>query len=551
MTTIDAREQGRAAFEARAWADAYARLAAADAEAPLPTDDLALLAMSAFLAGHDAAGMAVQERAFHELLREDRPLPAVRCAFWLATVLANDVELARAGGWLARAERVLDEAGRDCAEAGYVLAAHARRAAETDPVVAAEMFAEAVAVGQRHHDPDLVILARLGRGRALVELGKIADGVALLDETMVAVTAGEVGPLLTGIVYCTVIDACRATFDLRRAREWTAALTRWCDAQPDLVPFRGECQVHRVHVLRVQGAWPDALAEAGRACLRLSDPPQPAAGAAHYERAELYRLRGEAAAAEDAYRLAGASGQDPQPGLGLLRLAQGRVPAAVAGLRRALDETTSPLARPELLAALTEALLAAGDVAAARAVAGELAEVADGVRVPVLSAMSAYATASVLLSPGGDGDDDGGDGGSAAALVAARQAWLGWQEAESPYEAARARVLVGLACRARGDEDAARMELEAAADLFRVLSARPDLDRLRRLGVATSGGGVLTPREVEVLRLVAAGRTNRAIAADLVLSEKTVARHVANIFAKLDVSSRAAATAYAYEHGLI
>lgn len=545
MTTIDARGRGRAAFEARAWADAYARLAAADAEAPLPADDLMLLAMSAFLAGHDAASLAVQERAFHELLGDGRPLPAARCAFWLATVLANEGEVARASGWLARAERILDEAGRDCAEAGYLLAAHARQAAGTDPAVAAEMFAEAAAVGQRHHDTDLMILARLGRGRALVELGKVADGVALLDETMVAVTAGEVGPLLTGIVYCTVIDACRTTFDLRRAREWTAALTRWCDAQPELVPFRGECQVHRVHVLRVQGAWPDALAEAGRACSRLSNPPQPAAGAAHYERAELYRLRGEAAAAEDAYRLAAACGQDPQPGLGLLRLAQGRMPAAVAGLRRALDETTSPLARPELLAALTEALLAAGDVAAARACAGELAEVADGVRVPVLSAMSAYATASVLLSAG----DDDGDG--AAALVAARQAWMGWQEAESPYEAGRSRVLVGLACRRLGDEDAARMELDAAADLFRSLSARPDLDRLRRLAGPVPGGGVLTSREVEVLRLVAAGRTNRAIAADLVLSEKTVARHVANIFTKLEVSSRAAATAYAYEHGLI
>ncbi|MBB5788173.1 helix-turn-helix transcriptional regulator [Jiangella mangrovi] len=543
MTTIDVRGRGRAAFEARAWAEAYAQLTAADAGSPLPTDDLVLLAVSAFLAGHDAASVAVQERAYHALLREERPLPAVRCAFWLATVLANEGELARASGWLARADRLLDECGRDCAEAGYLLAARARETAPVEPAVAVEMFAEAAAVGQRHHDPDLVVLARMGRGRTLVELGKVADGVGLLDEVMVAVTAGEVGPLLTGIVYCTVIDACRATFDVRRAREWTAALSRWCDAQPDLVQFRGECQVHRLHVLRVQGAWQDALDEAGRACTRLSDPPgQPAAGPAHYERAELYRLRGEVAAAEDAYRLAGAGGLDPQPGLGLLRLAQGRVPAAVAGLRRAVDEAARPLARPELLAALTEALLAAGDLAGARSACAELAELAGAIRVPVLAAMSSYATASVLLSAA-----DGAGG-----LAAARHAWAGWQEAESPYEAARSRVLVGLACRELGDDDAARMELDAAAVTFGELSARPDLDRLGRLGARVPGAGVaLTPREREVLRLVAAGRTNRAVAAELVLSEKTVARHVANIFTKLNVSSRAAATAYAYEHGLV
>ncbi|RIQ13658.1 response regulator transcription factor [Jiangella rhizosphaerae] len=543
MTTTEARERGRAAFETRAWAEAYAQLAAADAVAPLAPDDLVLLAMSAFLAGHDAQSTTDLERAFHALLREGRPRPAVRCAFWLATVLANEGELARASGWLARAERVLDECGRDCAEAGYLLTARARQAAESDPAVAAEMFAEAAATGERHHDPDLVVLGRMGRGRSLVGMGKVTEGVALLDEVMVAVTGGEVGPLLTGIVYCTVLDACRATFDVRRAREWTTALSRWCDAQPDLVPFRGECQVHRVHVLREQGEWYDALGEAGRACRRLADPPgQSAAGAAHYEEAELHRLRGEDAAAEDAYRLAGLSGRDPQPGLALLRLGQGQVAASVAGLRRALDETPSPIERPDLLAALVEALLAAGDTDGAAAAAAELAEIAGAARVPMLAAMSAYATASVRLSRG----DAGG------ALAAARRSWAAFREVETPYEAARARVLVGLACRDLGDADAARTEFDAAARTFRRLSAGPELDRLRLL---TDGGrewsGGLTPRELEVLRLVAAGRSNRAIAAALVLSEKTVARHVSNIFTKIGVSSRAAATAFAYEHGIV
>lgn len=575
MTTTEARERGRAAFETRAWERAYAQFTAADAAAPLPTDDLERLAVAAFLAGHDDDSVALQERGYRELLREGRPHAAVRSAFWLAIVLINQGEFARATGWLARADRLLDDAGRDCAESGYLLAARARQTvAGGDPAVAAEMFAEAVAIGRRHDDTDLVVLGRMGRGRALIDLGKVAEGVALLDEAMVAVTAGEAGPLLTGIVYCTVIDACRATFDVRRAREWTAALSRWCEAQPDLVPFRGECQVHRVHVLRDQGAWRDALAEAGRACVRLSDPPgQPAAGAAHYEQAELHRLRGELTAAEDAYRLAGLSGLDPQPGLALLRLGQGRVAPAVAGLRRALDETPSPIERPALLAALVEALLATGSVDDAADAAAELAEIADGARVPVLTAMSAYATASVRLVRG----DAGG------ALTAARRSWAGFHEVDTPYEAARARVLVGLACRDLGDADAARLELDAAVRTFRRLSAGPDLDRLRRLtdgagvgpglgsgswpgsgagaasgagsGVASRAGpgsaGGLTPRELEVLRLVAAGRSNRSIAAALVLSDKTVARHVSNIFAKLGVSSRAAATAYAYEHGLV
>ncbi len=545
MTTAEARERGRAAFETRAWAKAYAHLAAADAASPLPTADLELLAVSAYLAGNDEESAVLQERVYGELLRAGRAQLAARCAFWLAFLLFNRGEQARAGGWLARADRLLDETGRDCAESGYLLVARARQMlAVGDPAVAAEMFAEVVAIGRRHHDVDLVTLGRMGRGRALVGLGKVTEGVALLDEVMVTVTAGEVGPLLTGIVYCTVLDACRATFDLRRAREWTTVLARWCDAQPDLVPFRGECQVHRAHVLRDQGAWQDALAAAEDACRRLSDPPgQPAAGDAHYERAELHRLRGEVAAAEDAYRLAGLNGRDPQPGLALLRLDQGRVAASVAGLRRAVDETPSPIERPVLLAALVEALLAAGDADRADAAAAELAEIAGAAQVPMLAALAAYATASVRLSR----DDPAG------ALAAARRAWAGFQEVETPYEAARARVLVGLACRELDDADAAAVEFDAAARTFRRLAAGPDLDRLRGLsgdGVPTRAGE-LTPRELEVLRLVAAGRTNRAVADALVLSEKTVARHLSNIYAKLGVSSRAGATAYAYEHGLV
>ncbi|TDE02450.1 response regulator transcription factor [Jiangella asiatica] len=543
MTTNEARARGRAAFDGQAWADAYAQLSAADARSPLSPDDLELLAMAAYLFGRDDECTTALDRAHHELLRLGRTAAAVRCTFWLATLLLSSGDVARGGGWLARGERLLDECGRDRPESGYLLTVRARQALDGgEPAMSATMFAEAVAVGERHHDLGLTTLGRMGQGRALVELGKVIEGLALLDDAMVTVTAGEVDPVVTGMVYCAVQDACEVTFDVRRAREWTEALSRWCESQPDLVPFRGECEVHRVQVMRLQGTWPDALAEADRACRRLSG--QPAAGAALYEQAELHRLRGEAGAAEDAYRLASAWGQEPQPGLGLLRLAQGQVAAAVAGLRRALDETPSVIARPALLAALVDALLAVGDLAAARSAATELADVTDGTGMPVLAAMTAYAAASVRLS----------DGDPAGALGAARGSWSVWHEFDAPYEAARARVLIGLACRDLGDVDAARMELDTAEQTFRRLDAVPDLARLRRLmhDPASAGwSGRLTARELEVLRLVAAGRTNRAIAAELYLSEKTVARHVSNIFAKLDVSSRAAATAYAYEHDLI
>lgn len=366
--------------------------------------------------------------------------------------------------------------------------------------------------------------------------------MALLDEAMISITAREVSPIAVGDLYCTVIDACEELFDLRRCREWTAALTTWCEGQPELVLYRGQCLVHRAEIIQLRGDWTDALHEAQRACESLAEPAGPiVTGAARYRVAELHRLRGEFVSAEKAYREASVSGRDPQPGLAQLRLAQGQIEAADAAIRRALGEAEDPISRSRLLAPSVEIALAAGDVGAARDGADELANVVLDLDAPYLDALSAYAMGSVLLA---DGDAPG-------ALVSLRQAWTVWRALEVPYEAARARVLIGLACRALGDEDGADMELDGARSVFHTLGAMPDLGRVDTLArTAAPAPGGLTPREVEVLALVATGKTNRAIAADLVISEKTVASHVSSILTKLGLASRAAATAYAYEHDL-
>jgi DNA-binding CsgD family transcriptional regulator len=545
VKAVDELERGREAYAKRAWLDAYESLSRADAASRLEAADLELLATSAALVGERDAHHSLLERLHKLRLDAGEPEAAAKAAVLLGMNLVVAGEVGPAMGWFRRAERLIEYVGEDSVVPGYLLVpVAAQRMASADAEGAHRAASEAAAIAARFDEHDLFAAASHFAGSALIKVGRVDEGLELLDEAMVAVTSGEVSPFFAGVVYCGVIASCEEAFEPRRAHEWTNALTRWCEAQPQLVSFTGRCLAHRAGIKQLHGAWADALEEAVLARERSEQAMNRAAtGQAYYQQAELRRLRGDFTAAEAAYRDASRFGREPQPGLALLRLAQGDADAAAGALRRALAETAEPLARAVLLPAYVEVALARDDVAEAASASAELDEIDARYGRRMLHAIAAQVRGAVELARGEP----------KAALRSLRSAWQVWEELDAPYEGGRVRILVGLACRALGDEDGAALEFEAARAVFGALEAAPELARVDALSGRAESAEThgLSPRELEVLRLLASGRTNRDIAAELVVSEHTVARHVQNIFVKLEVSSRSAATAFAFAHGLV
>ncbi|HEX9258324.1 MAG TPA: LuxR C-terminal-related transcriptional regulator [Acidimicrobiales bacterium] len=533
-------EQARVACESSRWGDAWRLLSNVDATS-LGVDDIDRLATAAYLTGHDEEGFAAWTRAFQICVSEGAVHRAAHFVTKLTQGLGFKGDLARCRGWVERGAHLLEEAGIDCVEQGYLEFGRGYgRLFEAGDVAGAQAhFAQAGKIAARFAHRELSTLARIGEGRMLIYLGDIADGMALLDEAMVSIEAGELSPLATGDAYCTVIDACSELFDLARCRSWTESFTRWCDSQQELVLYRGHCFLHRAEVLGLLGEWAEALAEARRACDRLAVPLLPAAwGGACAIEGDLLRLLGDLNGAEASYRRASEHGRDPQPGLALLRLAQNRADIADATIRRALGEAGDPISRARLLASYIHIVLVGGDTDAARIAEDELTATAGFLGTPLLRAQAAHAAGAVRLA----------ERDAEAALVQLRRAFHEYLGLGVRYEAARTRLLIAEACEALGDHDAAAMEQAAAHAVFESLDrTAAETSTPSRAEPPPDG---LSERELEVLVLLARGLSNRAIAHELVISDKTVASHVSHIFTKTGVTSRTAATAYAFNHGL-
>jgi DNA-binding CsgD family transcriptional regulator len=536
--------EARALFAACRWRRCVERLTAVDEAEPLDGHGLMLLGHAAHLVGADEQSATAFARAYQSFLDVGDVRAAFRGAAWASLTLENAHEPVRSRAWAARAERLFEEHGLDGAPAAWVMSyrAHEQLAGQR-PDDALRTAREGERLGLAAHDPDAVVLSRLTVAFVHLLRAEHTDAVSVLDEVMLAVSSDETSPAVVGMTYCISVAGCMMLRDVARARAWTAILDRWCAARPDLVAYRGTCLVHRSQMSALGGDWAGALAEAAAAQRLLRGP---AAGAAAYQLGELHRLMGHDADAEDAYRRANALGVQPEPGLSRLRTAQGRPEVAVRTLLRLCGEPRAAADHAELLAARVEAELAAGDVAAARATAAELRGNAEALASSLLCGLADQADGAVLLAAGRPD----------AALDILRRTQRRWAELDLPYACAQVRLLAGRCLTVLGDRDAAELEFEAARECFELLGATPDLLRVDELApparpphAARPGG--LTQREIEVVRLVAAGHTNRAIAGRLSLSEKTVARHLANIYTKLDVPSRAAATAYAYDHGLV
>jgi len=540
MTSSSALEAGRAAAAERRWAEAYERLSVADAVDGLAATDLELLANVALLRGEPQGSVDLLSRAYDGHLGVGDTAGAARAAGWLALWFIELGDFSRSVVWASRGMHLVHAMADPGSVAGFVrLAPAVGQLGSGDPAEARRQCEEVLAIAELHDDRELAANALLCRGKSLIELGEIDEGFRSFDRAMAAVTAGDVAPVAVGVIVCAVISDALMASDLERAAAWTAVLDEWCRGQPELVTFSGQRHALQAALLIARGAWDEAATAAELALARFRAGDYRAIYGAPYQLAELARLRGAFHSAEASYRRAGESGWEPQPGLALLHLAAGRTRQAQEAIRRSAAGADR-FTRRYLLPAVVEIELAAGEVEAARRAVAELRESGEQMTTPTLQAVIASAEARMLLA----------EGDAAAAVEAARVAVDAWRATGASYELARSRVVAGRALAELGDRVGAEAEFRGAREVFRALDADPALAELAGLTGDRPTGG-LTARELEVLRLVSTGLTNRAIGERLSLSEKTVARHLSNIFGKLGLSSRAGATAYAYENGLV
>lgn len=538
-----ALESGRAAVADRRWREGFERLAEARAESSegLDASDLELFATASLLRGRTTTAVEAMTEAHDLHLARGDTAGAARTAGWLAIEMLEIGDLSLSGTWMGRGLRLVAHLDDGAAVGGRMALVPAAFTGlfVGDFAEALRKFDEIATIAERTGDRELAAHAAFGRGKCLTTIGDTADGLASLDQAIAAIVAGEVSTLWTCVFFRNLLDIAHESFDLGRARQWTSVFSRWCSAQPELIAYSGQSHAYRAQLHLLDGEWAEASAAAtvSEECLRAGDFT--AGYVANYQLAEVHRLRGEHRAADEHYRRAAATGWDPQPGWALLRIAQGEISPGRAMLRHAVagaDEGT----RRRLLPALVEVELAADDVDTARRAAEDLAALRRDSPAPMLAALADAAAARVAFARGD----------TRVAREAVTTAISAWTALSVPYEAARCRVLRGRIVRVDGDDDAALADLDAARRAFADLGAHSALAEVNELmGLRTAGA--LTPREVEVLRLVSTGLTNRGIAERLSLSEKTVARHLSNIFGKLGLSSRSAATAYAYQNGLI
>jgi len=539
--SIDGVEGTGDAARRRTWAETYEALRTRDASELSPRD-LEALADAAWWLSKMEESIAARQRAYTDSASAGDAEHAAGMAARLSIEHFMRGDPAIGAGWLMKAQRHAAEVPEGVGH-GLLLIVESRVARfGGDMVRAKELVEQAVELGRRFGDPDLMAMAIHTQGVLLILAGDVVRGVALMDEAMASVVSGQLSPYFTGIVYCDVIGTCLELADVRRADQWSEAARVWCETLPPESPFPGMCRVNRAEVARLRGAWSEAETEATRASEELMGFDPMGAAQAIYETGEIRRRIGNLAGAEECFARAREIGFDPQPGLALLQLERGNADAALKALRLAVTTVReSLLQQARLLAALVDVAIAVPDLETATEAVDRLSALSSGSAAPILEATATTAAGAVSLARGE----------TTASVEDLRRACAMWRDLRLPYEAARARMVYGLALRGSGGEDEAQVELRAAASAFERLGAAPEAAAASALlpGTATLPRG-LTPREAEVLRLVASGKSNRDIAAALVISEHTVARHLQNMFTKLEVSSRSAATAFAFEHGL-